>query len=68
MLSVRLLLPLLLSLSGIQAKSTLRVFQTLPAEPSEMDTMELMRSIRATQARVFGDDGASFCFVVWIET
>ena len=47
-----------LSNHNVQAKTkSLRVFQTLPLEPSEMDHEELMRNIRATQARVFGDRG-----------
>ena len=50
-------LALLLLSSTIQAKKALRVFQTLPSEPSEMDQNELMRNIRATQSVVFGDDG-----------
>jgi hypothetical protein len=37
-----------------QAKKALRVFQTLPAEPTQMDQEELMRSIRATKGMVFG--------------
>eukprot|EP00970_Alexandrium_tamarense_P000595 scaffold69_cov198-Alexandrium_tamarense.AAC.35 len=34
--------------------TTLRVFQTLPKEPSEMDQEEMMRVVRANQAMVFG--------------
>ncbi|KAL3776566.1 hypothetical protein ACHAWO_013227 [Cyclotella atomus] len=41
-----------------QAKKALRVFQTLPAEPTQMDQEELMRSIRATKGMVFGGSSA----------
>lgn len=40
----------------VDAKKALRVFQTLPHEPNSMNQEEMMRSIRATQAMVFGDE------------
>lgn len=47
----------LLAAPSTQAKKALRVFQTLPAEPTQMDQDELMRNIRATKGMVFGDSG-----------
>lgn len=45
--------------------TTLRVFQTLPKEPSEMDQEEMMRVVRANQAMVFGgsEEGGEFCLL-----
>jgi hypothetical protein len=49
-----------LLLAPSHAKKALRVFQTLPSEPTQMDQEQLMRSIRATQSMVFGGDGEAF--------
>ncbi|KAL3792118.1 hypothetical protein HJC23_013392 [Cyclotella cryptica] len=47
---------LLTSGRGANAKRALRVFQTLPHELNKMNKAEMMRSIRATQAMVFGGE------------
>ena len=44
------------SIDAAPKKKVFRVFQTLPQEPSEMDPEEMHRTIRATQAMVFGGE------------